>query len=128
MYYYNVLLYYEEERFMLTNIQEKIRNWSNSKPFIAKMEKFFSGWQFIAVLTAFIFITQALGLELLGFTGIAFAFIFGAISREDISELGIRKKFRESRESGDYVSRNKNEYIKRKENQNDGRGKNIGSP
>jgi len=60
------------------------------------------------------------------FAYIAFAFIFGAISNEDIAELGIRKKQRGKRAEDHPVSHN--EYTKRKENQNDGRGKNIGSP
>lgn len=62
---------------MLTNIKEKITNWKQSKKFLVKLEEFLSTWQYLAALAAFIFVTQALGLDLLGFAviGVLFCFI-----------------------------------------------------
>ena len=52
---------------MLTNVKEKIENWKQSKKILVKLEEFLSTRQYLAVLTTFIFLTQALGLDLLGF-------------------------------------------------------------
>lgn len=68
---------------MLTNIKEKITNWKRSKKFLVKLEEFLSTWQYIAALAAFIFVTQALGLDLLGFAVIGVLFCYICVCGEN---------------------------------------------
>ena len=65
-------------------------------------------------------------LPLTVFAYIAFAFVFGAVSKEDIDEFGIGKKLCKRASDKNRLSRDNYINIKREENQNDGRGKNIG--
>ena len=60
------------------------------------------------------------------FAYIVFAFVFGAVSKEDIDEFGIGKKLFKRDTAKAELSRDNYINIKREENQNDGRGKNIG--
>lgn len=65
------------------NIKEKIAAFKQSNSFLQKTEQFLESRWFLLTLACYIFITQAFGLDLVGFIGLALAFIFICIFCDD---------------------------------------------
>ena len=64
-------------------IRERVAAFTQSKNFLKKAEQFFESRWFLLTLACYIFITQAFGLDLVGFIGLALAFIFICIFCKD---------------------------------------------
>ena len=64
-------------------VKESLTNFKQSNKFIQKAEAFLESRWFLVVLACYIFITQAFGLDLVGFIGLALAFIFICIFCDD---------------------------------------------
>ena len=64
-------------------IRERVAAFKQSNTFIKKTENFLQSRWFLLSLACYIFITQALGLDLVGFIGLALTFIFICLFCED---------------------------------------------
>ena len=64
-------------------MKDRLANFKQSNSFLQKAEQFFESRWFLVVLACYIFITQAFGLDLVGFIGLALAFIFICIFCDD---------------------------------------------
>ena len=66
-----------------TNYKARVAAFKQSNTFIRKTEAFLESRWFLLTLACYIFITQALGLDLVGFVGLALVFIFICIFCDD---------------------------------------------
>ena len=66
-------------------IRERVAAFTQSNSFLKKTEQFFESRWFLLTLACYIFISQAFGLDLVGFIGLALAFIFICIFCKDTS-------------------------------------------
>ena len=64
-------------------IKDRLAKLKQSNNFLQKAEQFFEGRWFLVALACYIFVTQAFGLDLVGFIGLALAFIFICIFCDD---------------------------------------------
>ena len=64
-------------------IRERVAAFKQSKRFIQKADGFLNSRWFLLVLASYIFITQAFGLDIFGFIGLALAFIFICLFGKD---------------------------------------------
>ena len=64
-------------------IKDRLAKLKQSNNFLQKAEQFFESRWFLVALACYIFVTQAFGLDLVGFIGLALAFIFICIFCDD---------------------------------------------
>ena len=65
------------------SVKDKLAAFKQSNSFLQKAEEFFESRWFLLTLACYIFITQAFGLDLIGFIGLALAFIFICLFCDD---------------------------------------------
>ena len=66
-----------------TRVKDKLAAFKQSNSFLQKTEQFLESRWFLFALASYIYITQAFGLDLIGFIGLALAFIFICIFCDD---------------------------------------------